>query len=58
MYEIRKSKLADDEKSKFDLCVTHVVRFQEMLETLLEVLGWTILPNKSSLAKSTKRSMI
>ena len=31
----------DDESKKFDLKVTQVVRFQEMLRARSEVMGWT-----------------
>jgi len=31
----------DDEEDKFDLKVTQVVRFQEMLQARSEIMGWT-----------------
>ena len=41
LYDTGKSKLMDDEEDKFDLKVTQVVRFQEMLQARSEIMGWT-----------------
>jgi hypothetical protein len=41
LYNTGKSKLMDDEEDKFDLKVTQVVRFQEMLQARSEIMGWT-----------------
>ena len=41
LYDTGKSKLMDDESEKFDLKVTQVVRFQEMLQARCEMMGWT-----------------
>ncbi len=41
LYDTGRAKLMDDESEKFDLKVTQVVRFQEMLRTRSEVMRWT-----------------
>ena len=41
LYDTGKSKLMDNEEEKFDLKVTQVVRFQEMLQARSEIMGWT-----------------
>ena len=41
LYDTGRAKLMDDESKKFDLKVTQVVRFQEMLHARSEVMGWT-----------------
>ena len=41
LYDTGRAKLMDDESEKFDLKVTQVVRFQEMLRTRSAVMGWT-----------------
>ena len=41
LYDTGRAKLMDDETAKFDLKVTQVVRFQEMLRARSEVMGWT-----------------
>ena len=41
LYDTGRAKLMDDESEKFDLKVTQVVRFQEMLHSRSEVMGWT-----------------
>ena len=39
LYDTGRAKLMDDESEKFDLKVTQVVRFQEMLHKRSEVMG-------------------
>ena len=41
LYDTGKSKLMDDEEEKFDLKVTQVVRFQEMLQARSDIMGWS-----------------
>ncbi len=41
LYDTGKAKLMDDEEDKFDLKVTQVVRFQEILQARSEIMGWT-----------------
>jgi len=41
LYDTGKPNLMDDEEDKFDLKVTQVVRFQEMLQARSEIMGWT-----------------
>jgi hypothetical protein len=43
LYDTGRAKLMDDEAKKFDLKVTQVVRFQEMLRSRSEIMGWTNL---------------
>ena len=39
LYDTGKSKLMDNEEEKFDLKVTQVVRFQEMMQARCEIMG-------------------
>ena len=39
LYDTGRAKLMDDEAEKFDLKVTQVVRFQEMLRSRSEIMG-------------------
>ena len=41
LYDTGKSKLMEAEEEKFDLKVTQVVRFQEMLRARSEMMGWS-----------------
>jgi hypothetical protein len=41
LYDTGKSKLMDDEENKFDLKVTQVVRFQEMMQARCDIMGWS-----------------
>ena len=49
-YDARRTTLKDNEAEKFDLNVTQAVRFQEMLQSRSEIMGW-INPMATPLTK-------
>jgi hypothetical protein len=57
LYETGKSKLMEAEDNRFDLMVTQVVRFQEMLCAQSEMIGWSNPCKESSLIKGMESTV-
>ena len=56
LYDAGRAKLMDEEHEKFDLKVIQVVRFQEMLQSRSETMGWANLYQVISMYQVNERN--